>query len=113
MKTEDQEETCRYMNMFSNSRIPYHLVNWVISQGEVIRDVDAPLNSTPASFIDSMNVNVNLIKPLKMMMPTKYRRAPLWGQLISHLEVVNRETDKRLRKRGCTVAYLSPHLGSQ
>ncbi|WZY94988.1 hypothetical protein YC2023_067317 [Brassica napus] len=51
MKTEDQEETCRYMNMFSNSRIPYHLVNWVISQGEVIRDVDAPLNSTPASFI--------------------------------------------------------------
>ncbi|CAF2052325.1 unnamed protein product [Brassica napus] len=39
MKTEDQEETCRYMNMFSNSRTPYHLVNWVISQGEVIRDV--------------------------------------------------------------------------
>ncbi|WZZ01421.1 hypothetical protein YC2023_073749 [Brassica napus] len=38
--------------MFSNSRIPYHLVNWVISQGEVIRDVDAPLNSTPASFIE-------------------------------------------------------------
>ncbi|KAF8115903.1 hypothetical protein N665_0025s0346 [Sinapis alba] len=51
-KIEDQEETSRYMNMFSNSRIPYHLVNWVISQGEVIRDVDTLLNSTPASFIE-------------------------------------------------------------
>lgn len=51
-KIEDQEETSRYMNMFSNSRIPYHLVNWVISQGEVIRHVDTLLNSTPASFIE-------------------------------------------------------------
>ncbi|XP_013609319.1 PREDICTED: uncharacterized protein LOC106316007 isoform X2 [Brassica oleracea var. oleracea] len=42
----------RYMNMFSHSRIPYHLVNWVISQGEVIRDVDTLLNSTPVSFIE-------------------------------------------------------------
>ncbi|KAL0736077.1 hypothetical protein Bca4012_012287 [Brassica carinata] len=50
-KTEDQEETSRYMNMFSSSRIPYHLVNWVISQGKVIRHVDTLLNSTPASFI--------------------------------------------------------------
>ncbi|KAL0741504.1 hypothetical protein Bca4012_083017 [Brassica carinata] len=54
MKTEDQEETCRYMNLFSNSRIPYHLVNWVISQVAVIRDVDALLNSTPASFIERL-----------------------------------------------------------
>ncbi|WZZ22582.1 hypothetical protein YC2023_123969 [Brassica napus] len=51
-KTEDQEETSRYMNMFSSSRIPYHLVNWVISQGEVIRDADTLLNSTPVSFIE-------------------------------------------------------------
>ncbi|CAN6865554.1 unnamed protein product [Brassica oleracea] len=51
-KIDDQEETSRYMNMFSNSRIPYHLVNWVISQGEVIRDVDTLLNSTPVSFIE-------------------------------------------------------------
>ncbi|CAH8281579.1 unnamed protein product [Eruca vesicaria subsp. sativa] len=51
-KTEDQEETSRYMNMFSKSCIPFHLINWVISQGEVIRDVDTLLNSTPLSFIE-------------------------------------------------------------
>ncbi|KAG2309896.1 hypothetical protein Bca52824_029644 [Brassica carinata] len=48
------ESAERYMNLFSNSRIPYHLVNWVISQVAVIRDVDALLNSTPASFIERL-----------------------------------------------------------
>ncbi|CAH2072996.1 unnamed protein product [Thlaspi arvense] len=51
-RNKDQEETSRYMNMFSNSRVPYHLINWVISQGEVIRDADTLINSTPASFIE-------------------------------------------------------------
>ncbi|CAF1867758.1 unnamed protein product [Brassica rapa] len=71
MKTEDQEETCRYMNMFSNSRTPYHLVNWVISQGEVIRDVDAPLNSTPASFIEwCVSLEEQGLKVLTVTIPT-------------------------------------------
>ncbi|KFK25436.1 hypothetical protein AALP_AA8G115000 [Arabis alpina] len=49
---DQEEETSRYMNMYSNSRIPYHLINWVISQGEVIRDADTLLDLTPASFIE-------------------------------------------------------------
>ncbi|VVB14162.1 unnamed protein product [Arabis nemorensis] len=52
-RNKDQdEETSRYMNMFSTSRIPYHLINWVISQGEVIRDAETLLGLTPASFIE-------------------------------------------------------------
>ncbi|KAG7554961.1 hypothetical protein ISN44_As11g011580 [Arabidopsis suecica] len=51
-RNKDQEKTSRYMSMFTNSRIPYHLINWVISQGEVIRDADALRNLTPASFIE-------------------------------------------------------------
>ncbi|ESQ41144.1 hypothetical protein EUTSA_v10013348mg [Eutrema salsugineum] len=51
-RNKDEEETSRYMDMFSNSRIPYHLINWILSQGEVIRDADTLINSTPASFIE-------------------------------------------------------------
>ncbi|KAG7550350.1 hypothetical protein ISN45_Aa06g011420 [Arabidopsis thaliana x Arabidopsis arenosa] len=51
-RNKDQEKTSRYMSMFTNSRIPYHLINWVISQGEVIRDADALRNLTPTSFIE-------------------------------------------------------------
>ncbi|CAA7039793.1 unnamed protein product [Microthlaspi erraticum] len=51
-RNKDQEEISRYMNMFSDSRIPCHLINWVISQGEVISDADTLLDSTPASIIE-------------------------------------------------------------
>lgn len=51
---KDEEKTSRYMNMFSYSLIPHHLINWVISQGEVIRDADALRNLTPASFIGKL-----------------------------------------------------------
>ncbi|EOA20465.1 hypothetical protein CARUB_v10000778mg [Capsella rubella] len=51
-KNSDQERTSKYMSMFSNSLIPYHLVNWVIGQGEVISDADSLRNLTPASFIE-------------------------------------------------------------
>ncbi|XP_010495158.1 PREDICTED: uncharacterized protein LOC104772219 [Camelina sativa] len=50
-RNKDQEKTISYMSTFSNSHIPHHLINWVISQGEVIRDADALRNLTPASFI--------------------------------------------------------------
>lgn len=62
------------MNMFSNSRIPYHLVNWVISQGEVIRDVDTLLNSTPVSFIGKL-------LPLSL----RYRFPSVFGAFMSVL----------------------------
>ncbi|CAN8256600.1 unnamed protein product [Cochlearia groenlandica] len=48
----DEEETKRYMNIFSNSRIPYHLINWVISKGIVVREAYTLLKSTPSSFIE-------------------------------------------------------------
>ncbi|XP_010491926.1 PREDICTED: uncharacterized protein LOC104769414 [Camelina sativa] len=51
-RNKDQEKTISYMSTFSNSHIPHHLINWVISQGEVIRDADALRNLTPASFIE-------------------------------------------------------------
>ncbi|CAB87696.1 putative protein [Arabidopsis thaliana] len=51
-RNKDQEKISMYTNMFSNSLIPYHLINWVISQGEVIRDADTLRNLTPASFIE-------------------------------------------------------------
>ncbi|XP_010453229.1 PREDICTED: uncharacterized protein LOC104735190 [Camelina sativa] len=50
-RNKDQEKTISYMSTFSNSHIPHHLINWVISQGEVIRDADALRNLTPASFL--------------------------------------------------------------
>ncbi|XP_019084729.1 PREDICTED: uncharacterized protein LOC104705445 [Camelina sativa] len=51
-RNKDQEKTISYIRTFSNSHIPHHLINWVISQGEVIRDADALRNLTPASFIE-------------------------------------------------------------